>query len=115
MIVVFVSLLVNLQTSSASPEFFNEFNPSDFLMSPVSPWDDLLTTPALDGYAGMTPDSYTSPALMSFGDDFDNLPSLFDTEALEGHIPNQQCPPRFSLRIFRSPTCQWTTYTRHHQ
>ncbi|KAI9508752.1 hypothetical protein F5148DRAFT_842345 [Russula earlei] len=70
---------------SASPEFFNEFNPSDFLTSPVSPWDDLLTTPALDGDAGMTPDIYTSPALLSFGDDFDYLPSLFGNEAFEGY------------------------------
>lgn len=60
---------------SASPEFFN---PSDFLTSPVSPFEELLTTPALDADMGMTPDIYTSPLLQSFGDDFDNLPSLFD-------------------------------------
>jgi hypothetical protein len=62
---------------TASPEFFN---PSDFLTSPVSPFDDLLTTPALDDM-GMTPDIYTSPLLQTFGDDFDNLPSLFDNAA----------------------------------
>jgi hypothetical protein len=63
------------QTSSASS--FDFLNPNDFLMSPVSPWDDLLTTPALDADAAMTPDIYTSPALMGFSDDFDDLPSLF--------------------------------------
>jgi len=60
------------QTYSASPEFFD---PSDFLTSPVSPFDELLTTPALEDM-GMTPDIFTSP-LQSFGDEFDNLPSLF--------------------------------------
>src|SRR5216684_2282762 len=71
------------QKFSASPEFLN---PSDFLTSPVSPWDDLLTTPALDGDACMTPDIYTSP-LMGFGDDFDNdnMPSLFGSTAFEGY------------------------------
>jgi len=68
---------------SASPDLFN---PSDFLTSPVSPWDDLLTTPALDADVGMTPDIYsTSPALMSFGDDFDNMPSLFGNTAYDGY------------------------------
>jgi hypothetical protein len=66
---------------SASPVFIN---PSDFLTSPVSPWDELLTTPALDGDAGMTPDIYTSP-IMGFGDDFDNMPSLFGSSAFEGY------------------------------
>lgn len=61
------------------------FDPSDFLTSPVSPWDELLTTPALDADAGMTPDIYTSPALMSFGDDFDNMPSLFGSTAYDGY------------------------------
>ena len=71
------------QTSSASsPDFLN---PSDFLTSPVSPWDDLLTTPALDADVGMTPDIYTSPVLMGFGDDFDNLPSLFGSNAYDGY------------------------------
>jgi len=70
------------QTSSASPDFFD---PSDFLTSPVSPWDDLLPTPALDADIGMTPDVYTSPALMSFGDDFDNMPSLFGSAAYDGY------------------------------
>jgi len=69
---------------SASPEFFN---PSDFLTSPISPFDDLLTTPALDADMGMTPDIYTSPLLQSFGDDFDNLPSLFDNAAYNGYDP----------------------------
>jgi len=67
---------------SASPDFLNP-NSSDFLTSPVSPWDDLLTTPALDGDVGMTPDIYTSP-LMDFGDDFD-MPSLFGNTAFEGY------------------------------
>jgi hypothetical protein len=67
----------------ASPDFLNP-NPSDFLTSPVSPWDDLLTTPALDADLGMTPDIYTSP-LMDFGDDFDNMPSLFGSTAFEGY------------------------------
>jgi len=68
---------------SASPDLFN---PSDFLTSPVSPWDDLLTTPALDADVGMTPDIYTtSPALVSFGDDFDNMPSLFGSTAYDGY------------------------------
>lgn len=70
------------QNSSASPDFLNP-SPSDFLTSPVSPWDDLLTTPALDGDVGMTPDIYTSP-LMDFGDDFD-MPSLFGNSAFEGY------------------------------
>jgi hypothetical protein len=73
---------VTEQTSSASPDFFD---PSDFLTSPVSPWDDLLPTPALDADIGMTPDIYTSPALMSFGDDFDNMPSLFGSAAYDGY------------------------------
>jgi len=71
---------------SASPDFLNP-NASDFLTSPVSPWDDLLTTPALDADMGMTPDIYTSP-LMDFGDDFDNMhsmPSLFGSTAFEGY------------------------------
>lgn len=59
-------------------------NPSDFLTSPVSPWDELLTTPALDADAGMTPDIYTSP-IMDFGDDFDHMPSLFGSSAYEGY------------------------------
>jgi len=74
------------QDSSASPDFLNP-NASDFLTSPVSPWDDLLTTPALDADMGMTPDIYTSP-LMDFGDDFDNMhsmPSLFGSTAFEGY------------------------------
>ena len=70
------------QNSVASPDFLNP-NASDFLTSPVSPWDDLLTTPALDGDVGMTPDIYTSP-LMDFGDDFD-MPSLFGNAAFEGY------------------------------
>ena len=70
------------RSSSVSPDLFN---PSDFLTSPVSPWDELLTTPALDGDVGMTPDIYTSPALMSFGDDFDNMPSLFGSAAFDGY------------------------------
>jgi hypothetical protein len=73
------------QNSLASPDFLNP-NPSDFLTSPVSPWDDLLTTPALDGDVGMTPDIYTSP-MMDFGDDFDNMPSLFGNTAFEGYEP----------------------------
>ena len=64
----------------ASPVFMN---PSDFLTSPVSPWDELLTTPALDADAGMTPDIYTSP-IMDFGDDFD-MPSLFGSSAYDGY------------------------------
>jgi len=67
---------------SASPVFLT---PSDFLTSPVSPWDDeLLTTPAFDADAGMTPDIYTSP-IMDFGDDFDHMPSLFGSSAYEGY------------------------------
>jgi len=68
--------------SASSPEFLN---PSDFLTSPVSPWDDLLTTPALDADVAMTPDIYTSPVLMGFGDDFDDLPSLFGSQAFVGY------------------------------
>lgn len=72
------------ESSSASPVFLN---PSDFLTSPVSPWDDLLSTPALDADAGMMPDIYTSPIMgMGFGgDDFDNMPSLFGSSAYEGY------------------------------
>jgi hypothetical protein len=76
------SIRLTDQYSSASPDFLNP-SPSDFLTSPVSPWDDLLTTPALDGDMGMTPDIYTSP-LMDFGDDFD-MPSLFGSTAFEGY------------------------------
>jgi hypothetical protein len=72
------------QTSPASPAF-DYFNPSDFLTSPVSPLDELLTTPALDADIGMTPDIYTSPLLQSFGEDFDSLPSLFDNAAYNGY------------------------------
>jgi hypothetical protein len=73
----------SLTMSPASPDLFN---PSDFLTSPVSPWDDLLTTPALDADVGMTPDIYTtSPALVSFGDDFDSMPSLFGCTAYDGY------------------------------
>jgi hypothetical protein len=69
------------EKSIASPVFIN---PSDFLTSPVSPWDELLTTPALDADAGMMPDIYTSP-LMGYGDDFDNMPSLFGPAAYDGY------------------------------
>ena len=75
------SICLTEHDTLASPDFLN---PSDFLTSPVSPWDDLLTTPALDADVGMTPDIYTSP-LMDFGDDFDNMPSLFGNTAFEGY------------------------------
>jgi hypothetical protein len=80
------SIYLTEQNPSASPDFLNP-SPSDFLTSPVSPWDDLLTTPALDGDVGMTPDIYTSP-LMDFGDDFD-MPSLFGSAAFEGYEPKE--------------------------
>ncbi|KAI0299179.1 hypothetical protein BC826DRAFT_1173855 [Russula brevipes] len=86
----------NDDSSYPSPEFFN---PSDFPTFPESPWDDGLTTPALGVGAGMTPDIYTSPALMSFGDDFDSMPSLFDNLASEdcginaNSVPTSQSPP----------------------
>ncbi|KAI9443319.1 hypothetical protein H4582DRAFT_1808112 [Lactarius indigo] len=72
---------------SASPDFFN---PSSFLTSPVSPWeDDLLTTPAFDAEMGMTPDIFTSPALTDFGGEFggdhDHMPSLFAPSVYEGY------------------------------
>lgn len=68
---------------SASPDFFN---PSSFLTSPVSPWeDDLLTTPAFEGDMGMTPDIFTSPALTDFGGDHDHMPSLFGPSGYEGY------------------------------
>ena len=71
----------------ASPDFFN---PSSFLTSPVSPWeDDLLTTPAFEADMGMTPDIFTSPALTDFGADFggdrDHMPSLFGPSGYEGY------------------------------
>jgi len=71
-----------VSASSVSPDMFN---PSDFLTSPLSPWEDLLSTPAVDADMGMTPDIYTSPALMSFGDDFDQMPSLFGPTGYEGY------------------------------
>jgi hypothetical protein len=77
------SICLTEQNSSAYPDFLNP-NSSDLLTSPVSPWDDLLATRALDGDLGMTPDMYTSP-LMDFGDDFDNMPSLFGSTAFEGY------------------------------
>jgi hypothetical protein len=76
------SICLTEQTSLASPDFLNP-PPSDFLTSPVSPWDELLTTPALDADMGMMPDIYTSP-LVDFGDDFD-MPSLFGNSAFEGY------------------------------
>jgi hypothetical protein len=70
------------QKPLASPMFINS---SDFLTSPVSPWDELLTTPALDADAGMMPDIYTSPLMGGYGDDFDNMPSLFGSMAYDGY------------------------------
>jgi hypothetical protein len=68
---------------SASPDFFN---PSSFLTSPVSPWDDdLLTTPAFEADLGMTPDIFTSPVLTDFGGDHDHMPSLFGPSGYEGY------------------------------
>lgn len=68
---------------SASPDFFN---PSSFLTSPVSPWeDDLLTTPAFDADLGMTPDIFTSPVLTDFGGEHDHMPSLFGPSGYEGY------------------------------
>jgi hypothetical protein len=67
---------------SASPDFFN---PSSFLTSPVSPWeDDLLTTPAFEADMGMTPDIF-SPVLTDFGGDHDPMPSLFGPSGYEGY------------------------------
>ena len=67
----------------ASPDFFN---PSSFLTSPVSPWeDDLLTTPAFDADMGMTPDIFTSPVLTDFGGDIDHMPSLFGPSVYVGY------------------------------
>jgi hypothetical protein len=69
---------------SASPDFFN---PSSFLTSPVSPWeDDLLTTPAFETDMGMTPDIFTSPMLTDFGGDHDHMPSLFGPSGYEGYV-----------------------------
>jgi hypothetical protein len=68
---------------SASPDFFN---PSSFLTSPVSPWeDDLLTTPAFEADMGMTPDIFTSPALIDFGGDHGHMPSLFGPSVYDGY------------------------------
>jgi hypothetical protein len=68
---------------SASPDFFN---PSSFLTSPVSPWeDDLLTTPAFEADLGMTPDIFTSPVLTDFGGDHDHMPSLFGLSGYEDY------------------------------
>ena len=72
------------QSILVSPDMFN---PSDFLTSPLSPWEDFLSTPGVDADVGMTPDIYTSPALMSFGDDFDHMPSLFGPAGYEGYDP----------------------------
>ena len=47
-------------------------NPSNFLTSPVLPWDELLTTPAFDADAGMAPDIYTTP-ILDFSKDFDQF------------------------------------------
>lgn len=67
--------------SVASPELFN---PSSFLTSPVSPWeDDFLTTPAFEADMGMTPDIFTSPALIDFGGDHGHMPSLFNHTGYE--------------------------------
>jgi len=68
---------------SASPDFFN---PSSFLTSPVSPWEeDLLTTPAFEAGMGMTPDIFASPALTDFGGDHDYMPSLFGPSVYDGY------------------------------
>jgi hypothetical protein len=74
---------LTMSSPTASPDFFN---PSSFLTSPVSPWeDDLLTTPAFEANLGMTPDIFTSPALTDFGGDFDHMPSLFGPSGYEGY------------------------------
>ena len=73
---VVFSLIKASNRRSASPVFMN---PTNFLTSPVSPWDELLTMPALDADVGMTPHIYTSP-IMDFGEDFD-MPSLFGSSA----------------------------------
>ena len=75
----------SLTTTSptASPDFFN---PSSFLTSPVSPWeDDLLTTPAFEADLGISPDIFTSPMLTDFGGDDDQMPSLFGPSGYEGY------------------------------
>jgi hypothetical protein len=77
------------QSSSASPD---QFNPSDFLTSPMSPWEDLLTTPAIDADVGMTPDIYTSPVVFGFSEDFDNMPSLFGSTGYEDYDAKFSAP-----------------------
>ena len=74
---------LTIPSPTASPDFFN---PSSFLTSPVSPWeDDLLTTPAFEADLGMTPDIFTSPVLTDFGGDHDHMPSLFGPSGYEGY------------------------------
>jgi hypothetical protein len=88
-------------------------NPCDFLTSPISLWDELLTTPALDADADITPDIYTSP-IMDFSDDFD-MPSLFGSSAYEGYDTKEPRGAVSHLRIFPFPT--WTIgtiYRREH-
>jgi hypothetical protein len=77
------------QSSSASSD---QFNPSDFLTSPMSPWEDLLTTPAVDADMGMTPDIYTSPVVFGFPEDFDNMPSLFENTGYEDYDAKFSAP-----------------------
>ncbi|KAI0051442.1 hypothetical protein FA95DRAFT_1485382 [Auriscalpium vulgare] len=60
---------------------------SDYLTSPLeSPLDDdMLTTPALGtGDMSMSPDIFTSPALLDMGADFGDMPSLF------GEVPGYE-------------------------
>jgi hypothetical protein len=77
------------QSSSASSD---QFNPSDFLTSPMSPWEDLLTTPAVDADVGMTSDIYTSPVVFGFPGDFDNMPSLFGSTGYEDYDDKVSAP-----------------------
>ncbi|CCL99731.1 uncharacterized protein FIBRA_01753 [Fibroporia radiculosa] len=60
-----------MEVLQASPEFQMASDFNDYLTSPMedSPWDDLLTTPAI-GSTDVASDFLTSPAIVD-GDDFD--------------------------------------------
>ncbi|KAH9980170.1 hypothetical protein BGW80DRAFT_1434829 [Lactifluus volemus] len=58
----------------------------------MSPWEDLLTTPAIDADVGMTPDIYTSPVVFGFSEDFDNMPSLFGSTGYEDYDAKFSAP-----------------------
>lgn len=72
-----------IEVLQASPEFrdFNGDFGSEFLTSPMdeSPWEDMLTTPALESGDNMSADILTSPAIVDTDDfGFSGMPLFAD-------------------------------------